>query len=213
MITVDKSVKLTNGSYTFPLPAVCPHCSRTCTPDVISYASASSRHVLLVLRENGCSTPFLAVYLFVENEPQLLIVYPSTQARTFDDLIVDTSSRFVDLYNQAYAAEQLGSLDLAGAGYRNALEVLIKDFAINVLGEDESVVSKKKLYKAIEDYYPHPNTAGLPQVVRDLGNDYTHYQKNYSETDFAIFKAYLDGAIMFVQYHLMAANPPAKDSE
>ena len=49
--------------------------------------------------------------------------------RDFAPELREISPTFVEIYNQAYATEQLGLEQICGVGYRKALEFLVKDFA------------------------------------------------------------------------------------
>ena len=135
-------------------------------------------------------------------------VYPNFQGREFSDEIKNISPRFVKLYNQAYKAEYDNNLELAGCGYRNALEILIKDFAINVLGEKREEVVKIKLYGAIEKYLSDLDMSKCADVVRILGNDNTHYERDYENIDFKVLKQYLNIFIEMVEVQIKIKNPP-----
>ena len=50
--------------------------------------------------------------------------------QTFDSHIHDVSPDFVNIYNQALAAENSRLNEIAGVGYRKSLEFLIKDYLI-----------------------------------------------------------------------------------
>lgn len=203
-----------NEIYYLPLPVICPHCSTVCDPIIKSMGIASNIRII-VLTANCCKRPFYAVYSVVgkssggtiEHECNLLTVYPSSISKTFDALISDLSPRFVELYNQAYEAEQRGHIDLAGTGYRSALEVLIKDFAIKYKGADHDKTARRRLKDVINEYYPVPDAKGLAHITRILGNDYTHYEQEYSDIEFNTFKEYVDGAVHMVYLHLLANKP------
>ena len=216
MKTVDKQFRSKVGEdYIFPLPVLCPHCAAVCDP-IIKAMGKAENICVLILSANCCRQPFYAFYsekfddTKKKHSANLLTVYPESISHTFPDLISSLSPRFVSLYNQAFAAEQRGHLDLAGTGYRNALEILIKDFAIKFKGADSDKVSKQTLRSVIDEYYPFHDATGLAHVSRILGNDYTHYEQKYSETDFSVFKVYVDGAIHFVYLHLLANTPLAQ---
>lgn len=135
-------------------------------------------------------------------------VYPNFQGRNFSEEISNVSPRFIKLYNQAYKAEYDNNLELAGCGYRNALEVLIKDFAINVLNEKKEEVIKIKLYGAIEKYLPDVDMSNCADVVRILGNDNTHYERDYNNLDFSVLKQYLNIFIEMIEVQIKIKNPP-----
>lgn len=47
------------------------------------------------------------------------------------------------MYNQALQSEFHKNIELAAVGYRSALEILIKDYAVNELGLNPEEVSSK----------------------------------------------------------------------
>ena len=96
---------------------------------------------------------------------------------------------------------------MAGSGYRNALEVLIKDFAINELGKPTAEVCKKKLAQAIEAYMPNIRLAQSADVIRVLGNDYTHYERRYDDIDFAILKQYIQIFLNSIDCEYLIRHP------
>lgn len=135
-------------------------------------------------------------------------VYPNFQDKAFSEYIQTTSPRFVKLYNQAYKAEYDTNYELAGCGYRNSLEVLIKDYAINILGEDKENVIKYPLAQAIKKYLSDFDMSNCADVVRILGNDNTHYERDYENIDFDVLKQYLDIFIDMIDVKIKVKKPP-----
>ncbi|MEK0405122.1 hypothetical protein WNX62_16005, partial [Lactiplantibacillus plantarum] len=56
---------------------------------------------------------------------------PKIKEADFPQQISDISPRFVSVYTQSFKAERIGLAELAGMGYRKALEMLVKDYAIH----------------------------------------------------------------------------------
>lgn len=135
-------------------------------------------------------------------------VFPNFNGRRFSENITNISPRFVKLYNQAYKAEYDCNYELAGCGYRNALEILIKDYAINVLDILPEKVIKYKLYNVIELYLPDVDMGKCADVVRILGNDNTHYERDYENIDFKVLKQYLNIFIDMIDVKIKIKNPP-----
>ena len=132
---------------------------------------------------------------------------PFNSSTFSDELIEKISPRFIEVYNQALRAKDNKDLNLAAIGYRSALEILIKDYAINELNEPPEKVIKLKLFEAISNYLPE-NMLSTADVVRILGNDHTHYERKYPELDFNLLQKYMDIFINLVQTKLLIANPP-----
>ena len=115
---------------------------------------------------------------------------------------------FIDVYNQALRAEAAGDMALAAMGCRQALECLIKDFAIKELKRPQEEVEKASLFKAIGDYLNEKDLVASADVVRILGNDYVHYKRKYPEHDFILLKSYMNIFIKLVETKLLTAHPP-----
>lgn len=196
----------------FDIPIICPHCSTTVTPNIISSSSiqytSDTRLLTIVFKGDCCNLPFFACYKFeaLENTT-LLSIYPNIKPATLPQKIKDCSPRFVELYNQAYTAEQNNHFELAGSGYRNAMEILIKDFAINKLGIPREEVVKKSLYDAIGEYLQEINLTTSADVVRVLGNSFTHYESKYDGIDFTVIKRYLEILIAQIETKLLLMEP------
>jgi len=158
----------------------------------------------------SCDKVFHVSYVKLNDEELFkpFSVYPNFQGRSFSKGISEVLPRFVKLYNQAFKAEYDNNYELAGSGYRNALEILIKDYAINVLKHKKEDVIKFKLYGAITEYLPDVDMSNCADVVRILGNDNTHYERDYENIDFSVLKQYLNIFIDMIDVQIKVKNPP-----
>ena len=84
----------------------------------------------------------------------------------------------------------------------------MKDYAIQELNEPEEAVSKKSLCDAIAKYLAQPDLIATADVVRILGNDYTHYKRNYPEHDFLLLKKYMEIFLAQIEVQYMIKHPP-----
>ena len=87
--------------------------------------------------------------------------------------VVDVSSNFVEIYNQALAAEAFGLDQITGIGLRKALEFLIKDFLINQNPQSADEVKAKMLGKCIDENVTDANIKATAKLATWLGNDET----------------------------------------
>lgn len=156
-----------------------------------------------------CCKIYLVVYEIdtFEKVSECRIILPQTTRGYQNERLNELSPRFIDMYNQAFRAEQIGDIDLAAIGFRNALECLVKDFAINELQKPKEEVVRKKLYNAIGDYLDS-SLVSTADVVRILGNDYAHYERRYDQHDFDVLKGYMQIFIHLIETKLMIAHPP-----
>lgn len=193
--------------------STCPYCNISTDATQIGIKPFAIENGLVadgIYKCTSCDKIFHVSYVKLNDENVFTpySVYPNFQGRDFSDELKNTSPRFIKLYNQAYKAEYDNNLELAGCGYRNALEVLIKDFAINVLKEKKEEVVKIKLYGAIGKYLSDVDMSKCADVVRILGNDNTHYERDYENIDFKVLKQYLNIFIEMIKVQIKIKNPP-----
>lgn len=122
----------------------------------------------------------------LSNNDQFMLfnVRPSTPARPkFADDIQNISADFVVIYTQAAAAHSYGLTQVAGVGYRKALEFLIKDYCISLHPSDAVEIKKKFLGACIEDYINDMNIKECAKRAVWLGNDETHYIRKWGDKD------------------------------
>ncbi|WP_434520360.1 hypothetical protein ACLHK8_01370 [Pediococcus sp. M21F004] len=204
------------------IPGLCPFCSVGNNPTFrleCKQTYTDGKHVAMI----ACTCPSCGgwSYVLIKKESsnssswKLLSSYPQNSKHKFDKLIKDVSPKFIELYNSASNAEQNGFFDLAGMGYRGALEVLIKDWALAYSDPHESKekIARYKLNDAIAHFFKNDVAAfNSSDVVREFGNDFTHWNRpddfdarqNLDEV-----KIYLNILINSVYLQLKIANPPA----
>ena len=158
---------------------------------------------------SSCNKRYLVTYnLDITNKTGKFSSFHPALAVTYEnDLLKSVSTKFISVYSQALRAELAGDIDLAGMGYRKALECLLKDFAITELSADGETVEKLSLYDVIGKYYDRDIQASA-DVVRILGNDYTHYESKHPETDFKVLKKYMEIFIALIETKILINHPP-----
>lgn len=207
----------TGISHSIDIPLTCPYCGKAVefSPREYNTYDFNSSEIFHVysLYSKCCGKISIASYLSTLNEDNertysFLSMYPNPKITIIPDNIKKLSPRFYSLFNDSEYAFSNNMFELAGSGYRNSLEILIKDYAINELKEDPNTVSKKSLYNAIEEYLPDKKLKNSADVVRILGNDFTHYEQKYAEFDLNILKAYLEIFIARINVEYMMSHPP-----
>lgn len=109
-------------------------------------------------------------------------------------------------------AEYNQNFELAAIGFRSSLEILVKDYAIQELGEPAETVAKQSLCNAIATYLQQADLVNTADVVRILGNDYTHYKRKYPEHDFVLLKKYMEIFLSQIEVKYMIKHPPVARS-
>lgn len=188
--------------FEFDEVTTCPMCKHAIKPHILHgvYFNEKNGEVSLSIHYlcKACSTPFIAHYNnFWEEIALTQSVYRATSApitapnyfekEEFSQHILTISSNFVEIYNQALQAEHLNLHQIAGVGYRKALEFLIKDFLISRHLEKEDEIKNKPLGKCIE-MLENSHLETSAQKATWLGNDQTHYVQKITDRDISDLK-------------------------
>ena len=200
---------------TLEKPMLCPHCLAfqdgiTIGAHVMELGDAEYLSVIK-FRCANCNKLYVVMYTFNMHtkSSKYELTYPAISLSYSNERINKVSPRFIEMYNQALQCESVGNLDLAAIGLRASLEILIKDYAINELKKSRDEVAGKKLFDSISEYLSKdPELISSADVVRILGNDFTHYDRKYPEHDYEVLKSYMSIFIQLVDTKLMLTHPP-----
>lgn len=199
-----------------PVPLICPYCGKA-----VELTEKSSTSIvyndkielfLKTLYLKCCDKNLAALYTYEEKpyKPDINIIftYPTTSEIYLPETLLEISPDFVKLYKDSTFAYENNLNSLAAMGFRKSLEVLIKDYAINILKKPKNEVIKKKLIDAISNYMPMQELINTADVVRILGNDHTHYYQKYSQYDIEVLIKYLDIFIQLIETKYLIDHPP-----
>ncbi|URR00530.1 hypothetical protein LOC50_14980 [Pseudoalteromonas sp. SCSIO 43095] len=100
--------------------------------------------------------------------------------------IINISESFEKIFTQASEAESRQLDELAGIGYRKALEYLIKDYCISIKPEKEEDIKSNQLSRVINNYVTDENLKNCANRAVWLGNDETHYIRKWETTTLKI---------------------------
>ena len=175
----------------------CPFCKNRVIPNYLCidndtlYASCPNelcrKHFILSM---DCNNGFTIV------EPNT-----SPKNKVFNEIITSISPRFVSIYNQAYYAEQMRLDQICGVGYRKALEFLIKDYLISNEMDDQVVenIKKKFLSNCIQEDVQNDNIKNVAKRAVWLGNDETHYVRQWEDKDVQYLKKLIDLTVRWIE--------------
>lgn len=193
----------TINSITIEEPTECPICHYLIRPiqvHIHSYTADSKCYLSMLYQCTQCHKPFIAFHHAITlNRFDFEFVAPvSFVAREFNKLISTVSPSFVKIFNQAVAAEAHNLDEIAGLGYRKALEFLIKDLVIHTHQEVREKIEGMHLSDCINKYvnYPPLKTSALGSAW--LGNDQTHYKQKFSDRDLSDLKRFMENSIKWV---------------
>ncbi len=112
-------------------------------------------------------------YTFTRTVPNAL------PGRELPEPLMRISPRFASVYNQAAVAQHGGLDEVAGTGYRRALEILVKDYLIAKDPGNRDAYCKDYLGNCIKKF---PNNSTIQELARRaniLGTDFAHYERRY----------------------------------
>ncbi len=101
------------------------------------------------------------------------------------------SPNYITIFSQSASAEGHQLDQIAGVGYRKALEYLIKDYAIHKNPDDEEKIKSSLLGNCIRNYVDDANVKACAARAAWLGNDETHYVRKWEEKDIKDLKILL----------------------
>lgn len=191
------------GGMDLDVPDVCPICGVSISPIILhscTYKDVKGGFLVCVYRCTSCQRPFIACYrTFSSDCIKLTYTAPKTfVARDFPQPIKDLSPKFVEIINQSIAAETHNLNEIAGIGYRKALEFLIKDLAKHTHPDDQEKIENMQLSKCINEYIDYQSLKTTAIGATWLGNDQVHYKQKYTDRDLNDLKRFMDNAINWV---------------
>lgn len=196
------------------IPEECPLCHYKITPDIVSknvvVIDLNTAHFALSLFCPNCKQMFIADYGSGLENPRY-IAPQSVPTESFDPSIQSLSEGFVRIYNQAYAAESYKLDEIAGMGYRKALEYLIKDFIISMNPEDAETVKKMELGNCIANKLNNPRLQSTAARAAWIGNDFTHYTRKFTEYDISDLKRFIKAVLYWIMSELTTDEADSLD--
>lgn len=201
----------------FPTPDYCPKCHAPFAHNFSRAIATYKEKVEIFLHCNHCSSSFIATYAnFTENPTYSIYrengkywthslencepIYPEN--KLFSDKIANLSPMFQTIYNQANSAESHSLNEIAGMGYRKALEFLVKDFCIHLNQDKQEEIEKMLLAKCISTYIPDEKIKNLAIATAWIGNDETHYTRKHIDKDIQDMKKFINAMLYFIEYQL-----------
>ncbi|WP_428043434.1 MULTISPECIES: hypothetical protein [Candidatus Avelusimicrobium] len=197
------------------VPETCPHCNKIVGMDLAAIIpggdSLGLQVVLICFQCPACKELTIGRHYEMGSvlspiPDRKALFYPDQRFTPilFSDLIDNLSINFCMLYNQAAKAEHYGCGQISGAGYRKALEFLVKDFAIHLHPGEEETIKKTLLAKVIDDYLDSRKIKEIAKRAVWLGNDETHYQRQWEDKDIEDLKKLISITVNFIESDLEA---------
>ena len=214
---MEKYVSITNNErICYETVNKCPICNSSIAPvEKSNFFNSDSKMYFFMFECPACSKGFITHYNYTNerkiknnisyNMLKLVNSYPKVpELHQFDENIKKLSSNFCEIFNQAYVAEQMNLNEIAGIGYRKALEFLIKDYCIDKNKEQEEKIKKEPLSQVITNYILSDKIRNLAKASIWIGNDETHYVRKYEDKDIKDLKRFISATVAYITYELIA---------
>jgi len=159
---------------------LCTHCYKTFV--VLHSVKLSSD---TKFKSNPCQYAATLMY----TEPNIFI------RKDFDKNFMELSPMFCKIYNQAVAAESYNLDEIAGIGYRKAVEFLVKDYIIHFQPEKEKDIKTKLLMQCINKDIADNALVTLASRSVWIGNDETHYVRRHESKDINDLKRFIQAMV------------------
>jgi hypothetical protein len=188
-------------------PNICPHCHVANEPqNLFKHFDSKVDRLISVWKcnYNKCNKIFVVThikgksnYIFERNlnglpkgpiwpEPILNLKNGQTIGTNNEEV-----SKFIKTYLQSLEAESNGLDEIAGMGYRKAIEFLVKDWAIQTYPTEKDKILGQWLSANINEFF----SGDLKEILERatwLGNDQTHYNKLFEEFNIDDLKELID---------------------
>lgn len=194
----------------FDVPDECPLCHHAIQPIYVTHYPTGHDAVLhdrfqivFACPRGDCGFVFVGYYSQNRSKQELRYTLPRAPTEPeVPALVAKVSPRFVEVYKQSEAAYSYHLQEVAGGGYRKALEVLVKDFLIAKDIKDEGTVAKLTFADAIKSL-PSEVVKNLAHFTNKLGSDETHYYRKYESKDIDDLRELLDATVTALKLYLM----------
>ena len=132
---------------------------------------------------------------------------PRTMMRpTIFDGIKSMSPDFDEIYAQATEAGSRQLDQVAGIGFRKALEFLVKDYCISQHPNDAEKIKATPLASCIEKYVSDQNIKDCAKLATWLGNDETHYVRKWNDKDVEDLKSLIGLTSSWIETSIKTAR-------
>ncbi len=187
------------------IPDHCPMCHHGVMPNLIGGSVISRRHRgdivqgLFVCPREECQRVFIGIYkqnAVQNNRPAGIFNFKSSapmtaQSPEVSEEIDEISPEYKNVLAQSSSAESYNLDQIAGMGYRKALEYLIKDYCCHKYPDNLEEIKSQFLSSCINNFVDDTNVKECSKRASWLGNDETHYVRKWENKDIEDLKKLL----------------------
>jgi hypothetical protein len=209
------------------LSLFCPHCSIKVKPEILfscaefySECDAGQAYVLAYCPD--CGERFFILYDLaldyadsyqdnIDPEQKLFIGRHSTFpiSEQYAPAYIDRISKdFIRIYGEALHAEKAGLKDVCGAGYRRAVEFLIRDYLIGKEPDQAAVIKKLTFADCAKKFEDH--IKNVVEGISRLAADFVHYTRRYEDYSLEDLKEFISILVLMIQNEIVKKEAEAK---
>jgi|SRR5690554_225087 len=181
----------------------CPHCHHAVAPRFVNTTLSGDQHargtyldVAYQCTRHNCSRLFIGVFKRTMSRGEKMVndfkfqksVPLNFRPPEIQQEVKEISPSFESIYTQASSAESSGLDEIAGVGYRKALEFLIKDYCIHKCPSEKEAIKSSFLGVVIDKFVDDENLKACAKRAAWLGNDETHYVRKWEDKDIGDLK-------------------------
>lgn len=125
------------------------------------------------------------------------------------EAIIDISSDFYKIYNEAIAAEEHGLSSISGMAYRKAVEFLVTDYLLKLSIDgvsDEWLKNPKTSLSNKINKIPNESIKNLSKAISFIGNDETHYTRRHPEHDINSIKLFIKALLSYMENEIIMSE-------
>ena len=215
-----------NYSETLPntILATCPYCASKPVPFVIGWLIARNgnnsgfvqSHISGTSQCGVCRKKIFILHVSAQHSDSTNVssgtyIFPEPPVgRDFKKRFAEVSPGFIKIYQQAAKAEAAGLDEIAGPGYRKALEFLVKDYLLSVVEEGEhDKIKRIMLGSCIKDHINDDEIRAAADAAKVVGNSETHYVRDETAT-LEDLKEFIDLTVYWIEKRLATKDLVAK---
>ena len=221
-LTVRYPQTSSTSSDEFDIDEFCPHCGQPGSQIVFSSMTYDSFNNLenavaffVQCPRRNCKKFHIQAFPFRKNSfgsstiaeigKKIPYTYKVKHVNNLPEIVNITFPAFKTIYEQSLEAEAQGLDQIAGIGYRKAIEFLIKEYVIHKQPENEDNVKSKFLGKVIdENLSEFPKIQALAKAAVWIGNDETHFVRVHEDKNIQDMKGFLTATALFISAELKA---------